>query len=146
VAAGRYWHPGKGAPVKAFGYVGNTAHQIAKVLAAPAERVSGRTFYLADDPAYSIRDFAAAIQHEFGGKLIRQLPVPLLRVAAVFGDAAVRLGWKNPPLTTFRLSNMLTGSRFDLRELLGITGKLPFGLVEGVTQTVKWLRTSGAIR
>jgi nucleoside-diphosphate-sugar epimerase len=146
LARGRYWHPGSGNPPKAFGYVGNTTYQIVRLLTARLESVAGRTFYLADNPGYSIRDFATAIQVALRTKPIRELPLWLLRPTAALGDVLMKLGWNNPPLTSFRLSNMLTGSQFDLRDLHSITGQLPFSLSEGVSETISWLRTSGAIR
>ena len=51
----------------------------------------------------------------------------------------------HPPITSFRLANMLTGSQFDLRELQRVTGPAPFTLRDGVSQTVGWLRRTGAI-
>ena len=53
---------------------------------------------------------------------IRELPIVLLKGAAIVGDTLNKLGWQNPLLTTFRLRNMLTPSQFDMEELEEIVG------------------------
>lgn len=41
------------------------------------------------------------------------VPTALLGAAATIGDGLQRLGWANPPMTSFRLRNMLVASAYD---------------------------------
>lgn len=140
VAKGRYFHPGSTEIRKSFGFVGNTVHELHRLIAVGEQSVFGRTFYLADYPAIDVRDFANAIQDELGVSKIRSIPVVALRVAAMLGDAAKNMGYANPPLTSFRLDNLLTPMLHDLESLKSVVGELPYTMQQGVAATVSWLR------
>jgi nucleoside-diphosphate-sugar epimerase len=141
IAKGVYVHPGWRNPRKSYGYVGNTVYQIEKIVETPVERINGRTLYLCDYPPLHLQDWAAQIQKALGVSPIRRVPLTLLKLAAVGGDALKMLGWHHPPLTRFRLNNMLTEMVYDTSELESIVGPLPFSTEEGVAVTVDWLRT-----
>jgi nucleoside-diphosphate-sugar epimerase len=146
MARKKYHHPGRCDPPKSFGYVGNTVHQILALLNAPEPESQGRTFYLTDYENITIRQWAKVIAGELGVPYPTAIPTALAKLAARTGDWCKRLGWANPPLTTFRLRNMwqdTTGLPID--ELKRITGPLPFTMEQGVSLTVKWLRESGQI-
>jgi nucleoside-diphosphate-sugar epimerase len=145
IARGRYRHCRGTAIYKPFGYVGNVVEQVRKLMEADAALVAERTFYLADEPAYSIREWADTIARQLGRNRIREIGYPLLKAAALAGDCARALVWKQPPLTSFRLRNMLTESRFDLTELASIAGPVVFRMPEGVAGTIEWLRTTGSV-
>jgi GlcNAc-P-P-Und epimerase len=140
IANNLYVHPGRRNPRKSFGYVGNTVYQIERILEAPSDKVNGKTLWLSDYPPLRLRDWADEIQRAVGANPIRSAPMPLLKLAATAGDVAKRLGWQNPPLTNFRLDNMITEMVYDTRELESIAGPLPFSIEEGVALTVEWLR------
>ena len=140
IAANRYVHSGQYNPRKSYGYVENTVHQLEKIVEAPVERVSGKTLWLSDYPPLRLRDWANEIQRAVGAKPIKTAPMPLLKLAAAAGDVAQKLGWQNPPLTNFRLNNMITEMVYDTSELESIVGSLPFSMKEGVAITVDWLR------
>jgi nucleoside-diphosphate-sugar epimerase len=140
VANNRYLHPGHHDPRKSYGYVGNTVYQIERILEAPLRQVGGKTLWLSDYPPLRLRDWANKIQGAVCSRPIRTAPMPLLRLAAVAGDAAKKLGWQNPPLTNFRLNNMITEMVYDTNSLESIVGPLPFSTEEGVALTVDWLR------
>lgn len=142
---GYYVHPGRDQINKATGFVGNATHQLLGLLTAPLNRVQGKTFYLQDYQSIAVRKWANAIQRELGAPSIRELPIVLLKGAAIAGDTLKKLGWQNPPLTTFRLRNMLTSSQFDMEELKEVVGTLPYSMEEGVNITVNWLRKTGEI-
>jgi GlcNAc-P-P-Und epimerase len=145
IAHGRYVHaPGQGVE-KSFGYVGNTVHQLERLATAPESAVSGRTFYLGDYPPVNTRDLAERIRAEIGAPRIRTVPHGLLRAAAVAGDALRRLGWREPPLTSFRLSNLTAPMVFDLSPLEEVVGPLPHSLDAGIRSTVEWLRKAGEL-
>ena len=143
IANNRYLHPGQHNPRKSYGYVGNAVYQIERILEAPSGEVEGKTLWLSDHPPLRLRDWANEIQRAVGANAIRTAPMPVLRFAAAVGDAATRLGWRNPPLTNFRLNNMITEMVYDTCELESIVGPLPFSTEEGVTQTVDWLQKYG---
>jgi len=140
IAKNLYVHPGQRNPRKSFGYVGNMVYQIERILEAPVEKVNGKTLWLCDYPPLRLRDWADEIQSAVGARPIRTVPLLLLRVAAAAGDTARMLGWQNPPLTRFRLNNMITEMVYDTSELERIVGPLPYSAEQGIAVTVDWLR------
>jgi hypothetical protein len=48
-------------------------------------------------------------------------------------------GFKNVPLTSFRLNNLVSEMIYDFNSLKKITGGLPFDQENGVEITVKWM-------
>jgi nucleoside-diphosphate-sugar epimerase len=141
IEKGTYVHPGRHNPRKSYGYVGNTVYQIERILEAPVEKVNGRTLWLADYPPLHLRDWADKIQRALGAKPIRTAPLPLLKLAAAAGDVAKVVGWNNPPLTSFRLNNLITEMVYDTSELENVVGPLPYSTEQGVDITTGWLRT-----
>lgn len=146
IARNRYIHPkGRSIP-KSFGFVLNTVHQLRAILDADWTTVHGRTFYLADYPPIEVKVFADSIQEAIGTTPVRSISPGLLRMAARAGDVAKLCGWKNPPLTSFRLNNLLTPMTYDLSPLEEVAGKLPYTMHDGVRLTVDWLRSAGEIK
>ena len=142
VRSGRYVHPRGRRIHKSFGYVGNSVEQLDALLHAPRDQVHGRTFYLADAPPMEVLDMAQRIKRAFGGGHVRTVPLPLLKLAAKLGDGARRAGWKEPPLTTFRLDNLLTEMVFEL-PLHEVTGPPRHDLDSGIRETVRWIQAHG---
>lgn len=145
IAKGMYFHPGRSPIKKTFGFVGNTVYQLQRLVEAPPEVVSGKTWYLGDYPPIEVAQMANTIQHEEGARSIYSVPVWLLRVGAIAGDSLKRIGYRNPPLTSFRLDNLMTEMLYDLTPLETVTGKLPYTMPQGVVITVNWMRQSGEI-
>ena len=143
IAKGLYVRPGNICINQALGFVGNTVYQLHKLMEAPAEKVHRKVFYLADYPPTNIRNWADLIQKTMKAKKIRQVPVWILRIAAMLGDLAQLVGWKNPPLSSSRLNNLLTNSIYELDPI--VMGALPYTLEEGVQITVDWLYKNGEI-
>jgi nucleoside-diphosphate-sugar epimerase len=142
---GLYFHPGGQDVVKPIVYVGNAVHMMFKILLDDSGETDGKTYYLADYPVYSVRAWAEAIQREMGKKKIRTVPLPVLKAAALVGDGLKFAGWSDPPLTTFRLGNMLTGGLYPTEKTQSFVGELPYSLEDGVRETVKWMRSQGEI-
>lgn len=65
--------------------------------------------------------------------------MPLLRVAAVIGDALQKMGWRRVPLTSFRLQNLITRMVYDTANLEAVCGELPYDLESGVKETIEWM-------
>jgi len=145
VARGRYFHVGHQRVLKSFGFVGNTVHQLERLLAAPVGAIDRQTVYLADYPPLEVSAWADEIRRQLGTPPLRRLPHPLLKGAALVGDGLKRLGWDNVPLSSFRLANLLTEMVYDLQPLHELVGELPFSTREGITETISWLRQQGQI-
>ena len=129
---------------KSFGYVGNAVRQLAALTEAPAERLHRRVLYLADYEPVVVSEWADMIQREWGAAPIKEVPLGVLQVAAKAGDGLKHLGWKNPPLTSYRLRNLLTPSPQDMEPLRELCGPLPCTQQEGTRRTIEWLRTEEA--
>ena len=69
---------------------------------------------------------------------IRKIPLFVMRVAASVGDVLSRLNVKFP-ITSFRLSNMLTNNIRPLKDINDLAGPLPVSRLEGVKKTIAWL-------
>ena len=139
VRAGRYFHPGSLRVLKSFGYVGNSIFQMRRIMSAATNDVHGRTFYIGDYTPIDVKVFADTIASAFGASTVRSLPTSALKCAAKVGDLLQRLGYKEPPLTTFRLNNLCTNMLHDFWGLDAITGPLPFSMQDGVKTTVSWM-------
>ena len=145
IAKGRYVHPGHAEILKSFGFVGNTLYELQRLLEVHAESINEKTFYLADYPPIDVARMANTIQHELGVAPIRTMDVAVLRGAAWAGDVLKLLGWRAPPLTTFRLNNLLTPMVHDLESLRKIVGNLPYSMEEGVHITADWMKSHGEV-
>lgn len=139
VARGRYYHPGSIQILKSFGYVGNSVFQLDKIANAPISVINGSTFYLADYKPIDVFEMAVKIQKEVGAPQIKSIPLYILRLAAKMGDILKIAGLKNPPLTSFRLNNLLTPMTYNLEDLFGVAGHTPYSLEMGIEKTLKWL-------
>jgi nucleoside-diphosphate-sugar epimerase len=138
VARGRYFHVRDKSVRKSFGYVGNTVHELVRLGYAPD--LLGRTLYLGDYPPTDLREMASLIQRYTGARDIRTIPLWPLRAVARAGDLLQRAGWPEPPLTSFRLNNLLTEMVYDMNPLRDAVGPLPYSLDDGVRATVSWIR------
>jgi nucleoside-diphosphate-sugar epimerase len=146
IANGRYFHPGSVRVLKSFGYVGNTIYELDQLMKAPSSNVVGKTFYLADYPAIEVALMANCIQEVLGVSPIKRLNIGILRIIAFFGDLLKILGWRNPPLTSFRLNNLVTPMQYDLSPLKSAIGDLPFSMEDGVKNTISWMKGQGILR
>lgn len=136
-----YFHPRNRLIWKSFGYVGNAVHQIATLAQLAPARVHGKALFLSDFPPIEVGDWSRRISKEMGVRPIRQIPYPMLKSMALMGDLAKYLGVPNPPLTSFRLSNLMTDMRYDLEPTRILTGELPFSLDAGIERTVAWMKS-----
>jgi nucleoside-diphosphate-sugar epimerase len=125
---------------KQWGFVGNAVYQIEKLLLSPVEKVNRKTFYLADFSAVLLVNFANAISQEWHNKKLITLPYWIANLFAWAGDFLKKLGWSNPPLTKFRLHNIVSNEIQDLSELEELVGPLPFTPIEGIQKTIQWMR------
>jgi nucleoside-diphosphate-sugar epimerase len=145
ISSNRYAHVRGLTVPKSFGFVLNSVYQLDALLDSPDGVAHGKTIYLADYPPIRVEDMADCIQREIGARKIRTVPLRALKPVAIAGDALKRLGWTEPPLTTFRLNNLMTHMVYDLASLERIVGPLPHSMEDGVKITVDWLRAQGEL-
>lgn len=145
IARAIYMHSGNRNPLKQMGYIGNTIYELDRLLNAPDESIHGKTIYLADYSPIRLRDWAEKIRESMGIKKIRTIPLPVLRIGGLAGDILKLLGCKHPPLTSFRINNIVTDMVYDMSLLEKIVGVLPYSVSEGVELTVEWMKAQGYI-
>jgi len=145
IAQGWYFHIGSGHYQRSLGYVGNTFCQIHQILLAPREKIDRKTLYVADDQPADLYNMANMIRKAVGARKIHHVPLWMAKSGAKFGDICKAAGWRNVPLTSFRLNNIRTEYVFDMQPIMEISGPLPYSLKTGVEQTVQWLREIGEI-
>lgn len=143
VRRGVYVHPRGRKISKSYGYVGNVVHQIEQFLSVDAPRIDKRTFYVSDDQNMDVLEFAQLIQQAFGAPPIREVPLAVLQGLAIAGDVLKKIGVSNPPITSFRLSNLLTPMDYDLSLTKQVAGPAPYTLKAGVQLTVEWILKNG---
>lgn len=135
----QYFHPASMRIKKSFGFVGNTVHQLAMLSGESCVAANSQTMYLADYDAIDVEKMANIIGAEFKYGPVLNFPIFLLKSFACIGDFLKKIGYKNPPLTTFRLKNLITPMEYDLDLLRAVAGPLPYNLHQGVEITCKWL-------
>lgn len=139
VKRGRYIHPLGRRIWRNYGFVLNSVYQIEKLIESSGMNLLRRSIYLADYDPIELKDWACHIQRFFGAPKIREVPLVLLWLAAKLGDLLKLCGIKGFPLTSFRLSNLLTDSVLDITPLMSNIGPLPFQLSDGVNITCNWI-------
>lgn len=138
---GRYFHISGGPTYKSYGYVGNTVHQLVRLLDAETDRIHRQVFYLADYDPLALEDWAEAFRRALGAPRIRTLPLPVAAAVAKLGDVVNRLGARRFPFNSFRLGNVRTGYQVDVTPTAAVCGPLPYTMEQGVVETVAWLRS-----
>lgn len=141
ISRGRYFHPGRSNPAKSFGYVGNAVFQFEKLLDAPREQIDKQVFYMTDYDTFTIKDWADAISMKLKRKKVKVLPALFVQLFAWVGDIMKFCGIKEPPFSSFRLTNMRADtSGIPTDPIEKITGSLPYSMERGVEETIAWLR------
>ena len=138
VMSHRYFHIGHKGCTKTYGYVGNAVYQIEQILFNETPDRNNKVFYIGDEPATNIEEWANEIASELGYKIIR-MPLCLLRIAAWTGDLLKRAGI-HFPMTSFRLKNMTTDNVIDLSNTYAIAPRPPYTRIEGIKETLNWLK------
>ena len=132
-----YFHMGKRACRKTYGYIDNAIYQIMSIFNASPDTVNRQVYYLGDYEAYPITDWAneiAAIE----GIHIPSVPYWCFKVAGWFGDF-LKLFGVSFPMTSFRLHNMTTDNIHNLAPIKAIAPNLPVSRIEGTKATLEWI-------
>tara|TARA_R110001606_G_scaffold69735_5_gene159454 strand:+ start:1765 stop:2730 length:966 start_codon:yes stop_codon:yes gene_type:complete len=133
-----YYHPKDKKVYKKFGFVLNSVH-ILNVLLHESS-LNTKTVYLSDFKDLEVKAWADLISNHFHDQNVKQIPFFILKTLSIFGDGLKYLGLKNPPLTTFRLNNLITQMPFNTNEVENIVKELPYNLQEATEITYKWLK------
>ena len=133
-----YFHMGKRACKKTYGYVDNAIYQIMSILNADAEKVNRKVFYLGDYEPYDITEWANEIAKHAGIK-IPNIPYFCFKLAGWFGDL-LKLFGISFPMTSFRLHNMTTDNVHNLNPIKEFAPNLPVGREEGTVKTLEWIK------
>lgn len=141
---GIYFNPGKDNQIKPKSYVGNTVYMMYSLLFSENDIISHNVFYLGDYPQGNTREWAKEIAKQLGKGPIRTIPLFILKIAAIFGDILKIVGIEFP-ITSFRLSNMLTGGIYPVEKTKEVVGDLPFSLELGVAETIAWMESKNYI-
>jgi nucleoside-diphosphate-sugar epimerase len=139
VRAGWFLLPRHYHPRRSYGYVANLVAQVGSITKASPDLVAGRTFYLADYVPLDLSHWANAISRASGRGRVREVPLGLLRLASLAGDVLQTAGYRNPPLTSFRLRNLLSSVVVDTSELARLCPVLPVPPDRGIDLTIEWI-------
>lgn len=140
IMAGRYLSFGKKLCTKTYGFVGNVVYQIDCLLKADTskEKFEDRIFYLGDKPDYDISEWGQEIA-EICGKKIHHIPFFVIKIAAYVGDF-IKLFGIMPPMSSFRLRNMMTNNIMDVTPTFKYATNPPFTRKQASELTVKWIK------
>lgn len=133
-----YFHMGKRACRKTYGYVDNAIYQIMSIFDADAEKVNRKVFYIGDYEPYDITEWANEIAKE-AGIWIPRIPYWCFKCAGWFGDLLKKFGIAFP-MTSFRLHNMTTDNVHNLEPIKSIAPNLPVSRIEGTKRTLDWIK------
>lgn len=134
-----YFHMGKRACRKTYGYVENAIYEIMSIFEADAEKVNRKVFYIGDYEPYDITEWANEIAKE-SGIWIPKIPYWCFKCAGWFGDLLKKFGIAFP-MTSFRLHNMTTDNVHNLEPIKAIAPNLPVSRIEGTKRTLDWINT-----
>lgn len=132
-----YFHMGKRACRKTYGYIDNAIYQIMSIFNASPDIVNRQVYYLGDYEAYPITDWANEIA-SIKGIHIPRIPYGCFKVAGWFGDF-LKLFGVSFPMTSFRLHNMTTDNIHNLAPIKAIAPNLPVSRIEGTKATLEWI-------
>ena len=139
---GLYVNPGSTPIFKPLSYVGNTVYMIERLLFSISDEVEKNVFYLADYPYISVQDWSRIISKAFGRGEVLVVPILIMKIIALAGDVFKFLGVTDPPITSFRLKNILTGAYYPIENTKKIVGDLQFSVEKGVEKTVRWVNNN----
>ena len=133
-----YFHIGNVKCHKTYGYIGNSMYQIEKLLFTETVDEDNKVFYIGDEPAYEINEWADEIARELGFK-VPTMPVWFVKCLAKFGDF---LGFFHIhfPMQSFRDGNMTNDGINDMSNTYRIALDMPYTRLEGVKATLKWMK------
>ena len=139
-----YFHIGHIKCHKTYGYIGNAIYQIEQLLFTPTLDEENKVFYLGDEPAYEINEWADEIAHELGFN-VPTMPVWFVKALAKFGDFLGMFG-VHFPMQSFRFGNMTNDGINDMTNTYKIAPQQPYSRLEGTRITIDWIRKNEGIK
>ncbi len=136
----RYVHPRGLSILKSFGYVGNSVHLMNELIKKIPEGLIKNTLYLCDYQPIDVLSWAKEIASIASVKPPYEVPEFVLQAMAIGGDFLKLVGVKEPPLTTFRLTNIKTNMVYNTTPLQNYFPTLPYSQVEGIKMTLDWIK------
>jgi len=133
-----YFHIGHIECHKTYGYIGNAIYQIEQLLFNETLDENNKVFYIGDEPAYEINEWADEIANELGFK-VPTMPVWFVKCLAKFGDLVGLVG-VHFPMQSFRFHNMTNDGVNDMTTTKEIAPEMPFTRLEGTKATIKWIK------
>lgn len=133
-----YFHIGHIKCYKTYGYIGNAIYQIEQLLFNETSDENNKVFYIGDEPAYEINEWADEIAHELGLH-IPTMPVWFVQCLAKIGDFLSLFGI-HFPMQSFRFANMTNDGINDMTNTYAIAPEMPFTRIEGVKATIEWIK------
>lgn len=133
-----YFHIGKIKCYKTYGYIGNAIYQIKQLLFNETLDENNKVFYIGDEPAYEINEWADEIASELGFK-VPTMPVWFVKCLAKFGDFLGLFGI-HFPMQSFRFGNMTNDGVNDMTTTYAIAPEMPYTRIEGVKITIGWIK------
>lgn len=135
---GLYIHP-KSNAVRAYGYVRNVNNQIFELLTNPAIP-NKSVFYVGDSPI-KMYDWVNLFSVGLTGKKVKQVPKQILYALALAGEVLKLLGVEEPPMRLTRYRNMISSDNAPMAKTLELVGASQYSLIEGVHNTVEWIKS-----
>lgn len=133
-----YFHIGHIKCHKTYGYIGNAVYQIEQLLFNETPDENNKVFYIGDEPAYEINEWADEIAKELGFK-VPTMPVWFVKCLAKFGDFVGLFGI-HFPMQSFRFGNMTNDGTNDMSNTYRIAPDMPFTRLEGTKATIAWIK------
>lgn len=133
-----YFHIGYIKCHKTYGYIGNAIYQIEQLLFNETLDENNKVFYIGDEPAYEINEWADEIANELGFK-VPTMPVWFVKCLAKFGDLVGLVG-VHFPMQSFRFHNMTNDGVNDMTNTYKIAPEMPFTRLDGTKITIKWIK------
>lgn len=133
-----YFHIGHIKCHKTYGYIGNAVYQIEQLLFNATPDEENKVFYIGDEPAYEINEWADEIANELGFK-VPTMPVWFVKCLAKFGDFVGLFG-VHFPMQSFRFGNMTNDGTNDMTNTYVIAPEMPYSRLDGTKATIEWIR------
>lgn len=133
-----YFHIGRGKCYKTYGYIGNAIYQIEQLLFKDTFDQNNKIFYIGDEPAYEINEWADEIASELGFK-VPTFPAWTVKCLAKFGDF---LGFFKIhfPMQSFRYYNMTHDGVNDMSNTYQVAPDTLYTRLEGTKETLRWIK------
>lgn len=133
-----YFHIGHIKCHKTYGYIGNAIYQIEQLLFSETNDENNKVFYIGDEPAYEINEWAEEIAKELGFT-VPTVPVWFVKCLAKFGDF-LSLFKIHFPMQSFRFGNMTNDGVNDMSNTYKIAPDMPYTRLEGTKTTIAWIK------